>query len=119
MPASFSNAYGSVTFSRAPLYPQGSTSQLQARAESTGGEPITRATLGSVTPLTLTWEGMSKANLLELQTFFLVASKGMARQFTYTDIAGVVKTVRFATPEFKSIERAFERFDLTVSLLQE
>jgi len=119
MPASFSNGFGSVTFSRAPLYPEGSNDLLQASAESTGGEPVSRDPLGQVQPLTLQWRGMSKTDRIALEVFFITAARGIARTFIYTDIAGTALIVRFAVPELKFSETAYERYTVTVPLLRE
>lgn len=119
MLASFANAYGSVIFKRAPLYPSGSSELLQASAESTGGEPISRNPLAHIKPLKLQWQGMSKANYLALETFFISSAKGMARTFTYTDAAGTAITVRFASPTLNFNETAHERYSGSVQLFKE
>lgn len=119
MPASFANAYGSVNFSRAPLYPEGSSELLQATAQSTGGEPITRNPLAQIKPLTLSWRGMSKADRDALEYFFRTGAKGMARTFTYIDAAGTAITARFATATLNLNETAHERYSGSVQLFQE
>lgn len=115
----FFNDFGLVTFTRAPLYPEGSADLLQASATSTGGEPISRAPLALIRPLTLEWQGMSKANVDELELFFSSGAKGMARTFFYIDAENVTRTARFSVPKLEYSEIAFERYNVTVPLFIE
>lgn len=115
----FFNDFGLVTFTRAPLYPEGANELLQATAESTGGEPVSRNPLAQILPMTLHWQGMSKANLDELLLFFETGAKGMARAFTYIDAESITMNARFAAPKLTYTEIAFERYDVTTPLFIE
>lgn len=119
MSASFANAFGSVTFTRAPLYPDGSNALLQATAESTGGEPVSRDPLGQIDTLNLKFAGMSKVDMTALDVFFTAAAKGMARTFTYTDVEAVAVTARFAVTALEISETSYERYSVTVPLFIE
>lgn len=118
MPSSFTHASGSVTFSRPPLRPQRSLELLQAEAQSAGGDFFGLDSYDVEKLIVLRWPGMSTSDLEDLEAFLFDTVNGMAETFTYTDVWAGAHSVRFAAAELRSIERAADRHDVTVLLME-
>lgn len=118
MNARFDHASGSVVFTRAPLYGRAGLSLLQPQMRSAGGDRFALDPALTEKALPLSWKGMPKTDADALENFFRNVVGGMAEPFTYTSAAGIQRTVRFATPEIEIEERAFERFDVTLHLME-
>ena len=116
MPAAFTHASGSVTFSLAPTRGEKTLSFQQAVESSAGGEPyayplyVKDDTLELPLRLTTVEKG-------QLIVFWHTVARGMANAFTYTDILGTALTARFASPRLPQIvERAYNVHVVTVQL---
>lgn len=119
MPAArFDHAGGSVVFGRNPQRPPQGLDLLQAESQSTGGVRFGYDPHAIERPLTLTWRGISSADLAALETFEATVINGMAETFTYTDSDGNARTVRRATPILDSSEIASGRHTVTLELLE-
>lgn len=119
MPAArFDHANGSVIFGRNPLRPAGGLDLLQAESQSTGGVRYGYEPHASERPLDLTWRGLGAGDRLALEAFFTGPANGMAELFTYTDGGGVEHSVRFAVAALEFVETAYERYSVTVPLLE-
>lgn len=106
MPAAFTHANGSVTFTRNPARPARSDSRLQPLAETAAGLTMARSSYASERTMELEWPAMTLTNLNSLTIFLQSTVKGTANSFTYTDPAGASYTVRFLSPEISSSEVA-------------
>lgn len=119
MPAAkFVKGATTITFTRAPQRPQQSVALLQPSIESTGGDRVGGTIYDTDTTIPLSWSGMSAADLASLESFFLTTVGGMAETFTYTDTNGTAHTVRFATPQIQTREKAYDRFDVSLVLVK-
>lgn len=114
----FDHPSGSLVFAGAPRRPVQDLRTLQPDDESAGGVRFVGDPVANESALTLLWPRMILADWQALQTFFDTVD-GMAETFTYTDSAGLARTVRFAKPELVATEIAFERYAVTVQLLED
>ena len=116
MPASFSNAAGSITFTYAPLRPTKKLSLAQSTILSSGG-------------IRFGFDYYYKDDLLDLPlrlttvevatflTFWREKARGMAVAFTYTDTQGATLSVQFADNKLPNLtEKAYGVNTVTVSL---
>lgn len=117
MPVSFSNAGGSVIFTRAPQRPPRSLGFAQADVKSGGGERRGRDYYAKDDLIDLAWFNMPGADKAALLNFWQGPARGMANSFTYTDVAGSTAVCRFATPRLPEIrERAYDTFEVHTQL---
>ncbi len=118
MPAArFDHAGGSLIFSRPPERPARELELIQAETRSAGGVPFGFTIYDVEDLLPLRWRGLLESEAVALESFFRSILNGMAEPFLYTDVAGVAHSVRFATPEIDSVERASGRRDISLQLL--
>lgn len=119
MPATtFTKDATTIAFTRAPARPSQRTELLQPEQRSAGGEPVAGAVVAADTTWPLQWRGMSTSELASLISFFNTTVRGMAETFTWTDVTGTARTVRFATPQIDHSEIAYGRFEVSLTLME-
>jgi hypothetical protein len=116
--ARFDHSGGFVVFGRNPQRPPSGLDLLQAESQSTGGVRFGYDPHAIERPLTLTWRGISSADLAAIEIFEATIINGMAEIFTYTDCDGNEYSVRRATPILDSSEIASGRHNVTLELLE-
>jgi len=108
---------GFLPFSRNPLRPGRSSAMLQPQAASTGAEKIGHDYVIDQNIADLEWQGMPGADLAALLTFWRDVARGMALPFTWQDLYGVQRSVRFnssALPYYR--ERAYDSYEVRCQL---
>ncbi|WP_027715817.1 hypothetical protein [Desulfuromonas sp. TF] len=118
MKARFNHAGGSVEFTRAPMPPERSLEILQASGVTAGGSPLALDPLAEENLLPLVWRGLPLADAELLESFFLNVADGMGKTFNYVDVGGISRAVRFASPEIRTVERAFGVVDVSILLME-
>ena len=120
MPSLSAFEYGGtrITFSRGHLPARRGLDLLQPSAESTGADAFYLDPRVKQTPVRLRWPRMPLVDVERLETFFRTTVNGMARSFTWYDLNGAARTVRFASPRFGVREIAPDTFEVDVDLLE-
>lgn len=106
-----------ITFRRAPLYPQRPLSFVQADRQSTGAVRVVFDYFVKHDLIDLVFKGMPEWEKAAFVDFFLTAARGMANQFTFINVAGVAVGVRFNSPALPEItEQAFNAYAVSCQL---
>lgn len=115
--AAFLYGAQSITFRRAPSYPQRPLSFSQAERQSTGAVRFVYDYLIKNDLIGLTFRGMPEWEKVAFVDFWLNAARGMANAFTFVDVAGVAASVRFASPTLPEIQEiAYNAYEVTCQL---
>jgi hypothetical protein len=107
------------TVSRLPAYPVFDLVWYQPVSRNTGAETFAAAPYRQEILLTLSWAGMSLADKISFEAFFLGGATGMANGFNYTNSAtgSLNIPVRFASSSLPQIsEVAFGRYKVQFQL---
>lgn len=113
--ASFVHTGQTITFSRAPLRPGRLLNKIQPRELSAADVPIVYDSLADDDLIELPLR-LTTAERAALEFFFLNSARGRSNPFTYTDIAGVSKSVKFNQATLSIKETGYDSHAGTVSL---
>lgn len=105
-----------MAFSLAPLARQSFTlDKIQPREVSAVDAPIVYPSLATDDIISLTLR-MTDAERLAFEQFYVQAAHGMAVPFTYVDVAGVSRTVKFNQVTLDPRESAYNMHQCNISL---
>ena len=113
--ATFIHTAQTIIFSRSPLRPNRSLDKVQPREVTAVDVPMVYDSLATDDLIELPLR-LTSAEKTSLEAFFLNIVRGRSNPFTYTDVGGISRVVKFNQTSLSLKEIAYDSHAGTVSL---